>query len=216
MNSGKFITFEGGEGTGKSTQVTMLAARLEVSGWTVLQTREPGGTPQAEQIRSLLVSGETDRWSPKAEALLNYAARDSHILHGIQPALIRGDWVISDRYMDSTRAYQGHAGGVSADFITELEHQIVGNVVPDLTFVMDIAPEAGLARAAARMTEAPTQDTKEDRFEAKGLAFHTSLRQAFLDIARDNVNRCVVIDASNSIEQVSEIVWREVVSRLAP
>ncbi len=211
--SGKFITFEGGEGTGKSTQIAALAARLRDTGRNVLETREPGGTPEAEKVRELLVSGAADRWSPQAEALLNYAARDHHLRTSIRPALKTGIWVLSDRYIDSTRAYQGIAGGVAADLLASLETAVVGETMPDLTFVLDLEPQTGLERAAGRMA---TSNANEDRFEGKGLQFHTTLRQAFLDIAGEHPERCVLVDAALPREDVEDYIWDAVVSRLAP
>ena len=196
-----FITFEGGEGTGKSTQVKLLAERLKAAGRDVLTTREPGGTPEAEALRSLLVSGDTARWSPQAEALLNYAARDSHLAAVIRPALASGQTVICDRFMDSTRAYQGFAGGCAMDFIDALERAIVGSTRPDVTLVFDLDPQLGLARAVAR------GGASEDRYERKGLAFHQRLREGFLEIARAEPQRCRVIDASQGIEAVAAQVW---------
>lgn len=213
MAGGRFITFEGGEGTGKSTQAGLLAERLRSAGHGVLETREPGGTPEAERIRALLVTGEAGRWSPPAEALLNYAARDHHLRAQIRPAIEQGTWVVCDRYMDSTRAYQGIAGGVSQSLIEILEREVVGDTVPDLTFVLDVEPEAGLTRAASRESEA---GNCEDRFEGKGLAFHRTLRQAFLDIADANRERCLVVDAAQSEDRVAQIIWDTVATRLAP
>jgi dTMP kinase len=196
-----FITFEGGEGSGKSTQAKLLADRLASYGKDVILTREPGGTPQGEALRSLLVTGEVDRWSVEAEALLNYAARDAHLRNLIRPSLNAGKWVISDRFMDSTRAYQQFAGGVSSALVDELEKSVVGNTIPHLTFVFDLAPEVGLSRAHGRGSE------NEDRFERKGVAFHKLLRSSFLDIARQNPQRCKVIDAAQSIEDTAIDVW---------
>jgi dTMP kinase len=199
-----FITLEGGEGAGKSTQAKLLAARLQANGHRVTLTREPGGSPGGEDIRQLLVTGDPTRWTPQAEALLNYAARDAHLQATIRPALQRADIVICDRFMDSTRAYQGHAGGCSLAFIDRLEHEIVGRTRPDLTFVFDLPPELGLKRAKGT----------EDRFERKGMAFHLTLRDAFLAIARAEPQRCVVIDAAQGLETVAEEVWRHVEQRL--
>jgi len=198
-----FITFEGGEGAGKSTQVKRAAERLRALGREVAETREPGGTAEAEAVRALLVSGDTARWTPQAEALLNYAARDSHLNEVIRPALKRGAVVICDRFMDSTRAYQGYAGGCNMDFIDALEHGIIGPTRPDVTLIFDLDPEVGLARAKARA------DAKaEDRYERKGLAFHQLLRDGFLDIARKDPARCRLIDASRDVDSVAEQVWR--------
>jgi dTMP kinase len=196
-----FITFEGGEGTGKSTQVKILAQRLREQGQTIVLTREPGGTSQAEALRNLLVSGETDRWSAESEALLNYAARDSHLVQIIKPALTAGSIVLCDRFMDSTRAYQGYAGACTFRLLDELEYSIVGVTRPNLTFVFDLDPVIGLARAKARGEGA------EDRFERKGLAFHQRLRDGFLEIAKFEPQRCKLIDASQSVDDVSAQVW---------
>jgi dTMP kinase len=195
---GTFITFEGGEGTGKSTQLRLLGERLTTQGIAHLTTREPGGTPEAEALRSLLVSGEPGRWSATAEALLNYAARDSHLARVIRPALAAGTHVISDRFMDSTRAYQGYAGDCDLALIDHLERTIVRDTRPDLTLIFDLEPEAGLLRAKAR--------GGEDRYERKGLAFHGKLRQGFLTIARSDPQRCRIIDASGSLAQTTAAV----------
>ncbi len=206
MTSGKFITFEGGEGAGKSTQVRLLADALAARGLTVVQTREPGGAPQAELLRDLLISGDADRWSPEAEALLNYAARDDHLRTKIRPALEAGSWVLCDRFADSTRAYQGLAGNVAMEMIDAVHAQIVGATDPDLTFILNIAPETGLARAHAR--------GDANRFEMKGLAFHQRLQESFLELAARFKDRCVVIDASGSIEEISSAIWNAVETRL--
>jgi dTMP kinase len=204
---GRFITFEGGEGGGKSTQARRLADRLKSEGREVVVTREPGGSPGAEAIRELFVTGPADRWSPVAETLLAYAARRDHIERVIGPALDRGQWVICDRFADSTRAYQGGAGGAPMSLIRRLEAEVLEGFRPDLTLVMDLPVEAGLARAAAR-------SHGETRFESKGEAFHQRLRDAFLDIARAEPSRCVVIDATRPIEAVDAAIWDEVRSRL--
>ena len=194
---GLFITFEGGEGTVKSTQIARLAARLKGQGLDVLSTREPGGSPQAEIIRREIVSGDTGRWSPIAETLLINAARDSHIRETIRPALKRGAIVLCDRFMDSTRAYQGAAGGVDAAIIDWLEKIIVGETRPRLTLIFDLDPEQGLARAK------PT----ENRFEQKGRAFHERLRSAYHEIAKAEPARCRIIDAAQTPDNVSAAVW---------
>jgi dTMP kinase len=196
-----FITFEGGEGSGKSTQVKLLAQTLRSAGRKVVETREPGGTPSAEAVRALLVTGAPKRWSAEAEALLNYAARDSHLEGVIRPALARGDIVISDRFMDSTRAYQGYAGGCDLTLIDVLERTIVGKTRPLFTFVFDLDPTVGLARAAARGSAV------EDRYERKGLAFHERLREGFRAIAAAEPHRCRLVDADRSVETIaSDIV----------
>ena len=212
MSQGLFITFEGGEGTGKSTQIARLAARLKAAGRAVTMTREPGGTDSAEAIRGLLVTGETDSLSPTAEALLNYAARDDHLRRVIRPALKAGHVVLCDRFMDSTRAYQGYAGDCPLSLIDALERDVVGRTRPALTLVFDLPHEAGLARAGARGNGA--EGVAEDRFERKGAAFHERLREAFLRIAREEPERCVVIDASGTVDEVEAAVWRAVRSRL--
>lgn len=204
---GFFVTFEGGEGSGKSTQIRKLAQRLEAAGRDLVITREPGGTPEAEAIRSLLVSGDVTRWTAKSEALLNYAAREEHLEQVIRPALSRGATVLCDRFMDSTRAYQGSAGGCDMGFIDALEKAIVGPTRPQLTLIFDIDPALGLARARDR-----GDAVAEDRYERKGLDFHRKLRQGFLDILRSDPKRCRMVDAAQSIDEVAESVW-SIVSR---
>ncbi len=196
-----FITFEGGEGTGKSTQVKLLAERLRAEAVDVVLTREPGGTPAAESLRNLLVSGDVNRWTAEAEALLNYAARDSHLNEIIRPALVAGKTVICDRFMDSTRAYQGYAGGCSMALIDRLEEEIVGITRPDRTFVFDLDPNIGLARAKAR------GHANEDRYERKGLVFHQKLRTGFQVIVEAEPLRCMLIDASQSISDIDLKIW---------
>jgi dTMP kinase len=205
VNRGRFITFEGGEGAGKSTQARRLADRLREQGLEVVLTREPGGSPGAEALRALLVEGDADRWSPLSETLLMYAARADHLQRTIRPALARGAWVICDRFLDSTRAYQG--AGAPAGLITALEGSVIGEYWPDLTLMFDLPVETGLARAGARAGG-------EARFESKGLAFHQALRAAFLDIACGEPDRCAVIDAAVGVEAVTEAVWAAVVARL--
>ncbi|HLI65550.1 MAG TPA: dTMP kinase [Caulobacteraceae bacterium] len=188
MGSGCFITFEGGEGTGKSTQARRLAERLKAGGREVVLTREPGGSPGAEAIRALLVEGAADRWSAISETLLMYAARRDHIERLIAPALARGAAVVSDRFFDSTRAYQGAGGGAPPALIAALEQAVVGDVRPDLTIILDLPVALGLGRAAHR-------GGGEARFEAKGADFHERLRRAYLDIAAAEPDRCRVIAA---------------------
>ena len=211
MTRGRFITFEGGEGTGKSTQVRRLTARLRERGLDVVATREPGGSPGAEAIRDLVLKGEADRWSPTTETLLMYGARRDHIERTILPALERGAWVVCDRFADSTRAYQGGAGGVDPAFISALETYLLADVRPDLTLVFDLPVEVGLARAEAFAASAGHAET---RFESKGLAFHERLRAAFLTIAAAEPGRCAVIDAAGDIETVETRVWEAVNGRL--
>ena len=206
MPRGRFITIEGGEGTGKSTQVKRLAARLAERG-EVVTTREPGGSLGAEAIRALLVNGEIDRWSAQTETLLMYAARRDHIERVIEPALSRGAYVVSDRFHDSTRAYQGAAGGADPALIKALEDHVVGAIVPDLTVILDLSVERGLARAAGR-------GGGEARFEAKGVQFHEKLRAAFLEIAVREPDRCAIVDASGDPDAVADAVWTVVSQRL--
>ena len=172
-------------------------------------TREPGGSAGAEAIRALLVTGQADRWSPVTETLLMYAARRDHIERTIAPALAAGEWVVSDRFADSTRAYQGAGGGAPGSLIQALERYVLGETRPDLTLILDMPAEAGLARAASRVHA-------ETRFEAKGEEFHRRLREGFLAIARVERDRCVVIDAAQPLEAVEEAIWAAVEGRLAP
>jgi dTMP kinase len=204
---GRFITFEGGEGAGKSTQLKRLVQRLEAGGHAVVATREPGGSPGAEDIRALVLQGQADRWSPVTETLLMYAARRDHVERVIRPALARGAWVICDRFADSTRAYQGAAGGVDPALIAALEAHILESTRPDLTLIFDMPVSEGLSRAHARAGA-------EMRFESKGLAFHERLRDGFLAIARAEPGRCAVIDATGSPEEVEARVWAAVQQRL--
>jgi dTMP kinase len=210
---GLFITLEGGEGAGKSTHAGLLAERLAGIGREVVVTREPGGSPDAEKIRALLLGGEIERWSPTAEALLNYAAREDHLKVTIRPALARGATVVCDRFMDSTTAYQGHAGGVDLGLLVSLERAIVGESRPQLTFIFDLDPVLGLERA--RQRDPGKHKTKgADRFERKGIAFHQRLRAGFLEIARAEPERCIVVDAARPKEDVAEFVWQTVAARL--
>lgn len=209
MSRGRFITFEGGEGAGKSTQVKRLAARLRAQDLEVVTTREPGGSPGAESIRDLVLNGEADRWSPVTETLLMYAARRDHIERVIRPALSRGAWVVCDRFADSTRAYQGAAGGTDPGLIAALEAYVLEDVRPDLTLVFDLPPEIGLERAHARAEGA------EMRFESKGMAFHQRLRDGFRAIAAGEPDRCAVIDATADMDTVEAVVWEAVAERLA-
>ena len=207
MTRGRFISFEGGEGAGKSTQVKRLAARLESGGREVVLTREPGGSPGAEAIRDIVLRGDADRWSPVTETLLMYAARRDHIERVIRPALARGAWVVCDRFADSTRAYQGAAGGTDPALIAALETYILQEVRPDLTLVFDLPAEVGLARADARAGA-------EMRFESKGLAFHERLRDGFRAIAAAEPERCALIDAAADIDSVEHAVWATLTERL--
>ncbi|MEI8394921.1 MAG: dTMP kinase [Rhodospirillaceae bacterium] len=206
MMRGRFITLEGGEGTGKSTQVRRLELALRRRGVTVQTTREPGGSPGAEEIRQLLVTGGAGRWSPTTETLLHFAARRDHLERTVLPALERGCWVVSDRFADSTRAYQGYGLGLDLAVIDRLYSISVGAFAPDLTFVLDLPAEIGLARASAR--------SAADRYESMNLGFHCRLREGFLDIARAEPGRCVVIDASPDEDLVADAVLAVVEQRL--
>jgi dTMP kinase len=209
--TGRFITFEGGEGSGKSTQAGILANRLARAGRKVLATREPGGSPAAEEIREALLSGRVWQFGPFAEALLFSVARADHIEHAIGQALVEGKWVVCDRFLDSTRAYQGVTAGVPKGLISALERLTVGNLLPDITFILDIPPEEGLARAAERRG-----GSTPDRFESQELLLHERVRRAFLDIAEEEPERCIVIDASQPEAMVAEDVWEAVLQRLSP
>jgi dTMP kinase len=208
---GRLITFEGGEGTGKSTQVVQLAKRLKDLAIDVVITREPGGSPAAEVIRHVILSGAAKPFGPEAEAVLFAAARADHVATTIAPALERGAWVICDRYIDSTRAYQGELGNVDPRIIRSLERLTVGEARPDLTLILDLPPRTGLARAAARRGS-----DAADRFEQEALDFHTRLRRAFRNIARDNPDRCVLIDAKQPIAKVAADIWNVVNRTLDP
>ena len=208
---GKFITFEGGEGTGKSTQAAMLALRLESLGLRVRLTREPGGSPGAEIIRHVLLSGVAKPLGPEAEAMLFAAARDDHIRCTILPALEAGHWVICDRFADSTRVYQGALGDIDQRLIKALERVSLGDLYPDLTLVLDVPVALGLKRAARRRGSA-----NPDRFEAETIDFHDKLRQAYLALAAAEPDRCVIIDAAAPKEKVARQVWKAVNFRLQP
>ena len=208
MIHGKFITFEGGEGAGKSTQLKRLVARLQKAGREVVATREPGGSPGAEIIRDIVLKGRADRWSPVTETLLMYAARRDHVERVIRPALARGAWVVCDRFADSTRAYPGAAGGTDPGLIAELEVHVLEETVPDLTLIFDLPATEGLERAFVRAGA-------EMRFESKGQAFHERLRESFLSIARAEPTRCALIDAAGSLDEVEARVWAAVQDRLA-
>jgi len=204
--AGRFITLEGGEGTGKSTQIKRLQAALEAKGISVLATREPGGSPGAEQIRKLMVEGEPGRWDAITETLLAYAARADHVARTIGPALLAGTWVISDRFNDSTFAYQGVGRGVPRETIRRIDSAVLDDFAPDLTLVLDLDVGVGLQRAAAR-------GAAENRFERFGVDFHEKLRQAFLDIARRYPERCRVIDAGGSEDEVAAAILAAVSRR---
>jgi dTMP kinase len=208
---GKFITFEGGEGTGKSTQASMLAQRLESLGLGIVLTREPGGSPGGEIIRHVLLSGAAKPFGPDVEAMLFAAARDDHVRCRIEPALAAGKWVVCDRFADSTRVYQGTLGEVDERFIKALERVSVGELYPDLTFVLDVPVAVSVERTAARRGE-----SSPDRFEAEEIEFHEKLRGAYLALAAAQPGRCVILDARASKEIVAKRVWDTVNLRLDP
>jgi dTMP kinase len=199
---GRFISFEGGEGSGKSTQIQKLAERLAAAKLRAIVTREPGGSPGAEIIRHLVLSGMGKLLGPDAETLLFAAARDDHVRSVIQPALSQGTWVLCDRFSDSTRVYQGRLGQVSAGVLNAMERVTIGDLKPDLTIILDVPVEVGLTRAAARRgSGAP------DRFEAEDLKFHQDLREAYQQVAAEDPQRCVLIDATADPDAVAAQVW---------
>jgi dTMP kinase len=204
---GRFITFEGGEGAGKSTQLARLADRLTESGYGILTTREPGGSPGAEAIRHVLLSGAAKPLGTAAEAILFGAARADHVVSAIEPALASGKWVLCDRFIDSTRVYQGALGEVDPRLIRALERVSVGATRPDLTLVLDVPAELGLARAQDRSGAA-------DRFESEDMTFHRTLRDAYRQLAEREPNRCILIDASRKADEVAAAIWQAVTSRL--
>lgn len=208
--TGKLITFEGGEGAGKTTQISRLAVSLRTHGIETIMTREPGGAPGADSIRSLLVSGATDKWDPVSEALLLYAARREHIKQTIQPALRQGAWVLCDRFADSTLAYQGYGRGVSTEFIARLHEAVVGTSDPDLSLILDIPVEVGIARANARNA---ADRSGEDRFERMDTSFHERLRAGFLKIAAGAPERVSVIDANMTPDAVADAIWQDVATK---
>ena len=204
---GRFITLEGGEGAGKSTQIGRLKGWLEKRGCTVVATREPGGSPGAELIRKLLVEGPVERWDGPTEALLHFAARREHLRSTVWPALRRGDWVLSDRFADSTLAYQGYGHGVDRGIFDQLYKVAVGDFRPDLTLVLDLPIETGLLRAAARRGT-------ETRYESLPLDFHARVRSGFLEIAAQDPKRCMVIDATGSIDSIAAAIAGAASARL--
>jgi dTMP kinase len=206
---GSFITFEGGEGAGKSTQIKLLADRLTAEGIDVLTTREPGGSVGAEIVRHLLLSGIGKLLGGEAEALLFAAARRDHVAQVIEPALAAGRWVLCDRFYDSTRVYQGRLGGVDRRILDAMQRVTIGDLKPDLTLVLDVPAEIGLRRAAVRRGNA-----EPDRFEGEDAMFHKRLRRAFREIATREPRRCVLIDATDTVDAVSAMIWSAVLERL--
>ena len=205
MTRGSFITIEGGEGAGKSTHAALLGRALGGAGIDAVVTREPGGAPGAEEIRALLVEGAVSRWDPMSEALLHYAARKEHLEMTVIPALNAGRWVISDRFADSTMAYQGYGHELGRGAIARLHQLVIGNFSPDLTVILDLAVELGLERVEAG---------NEDRYERMGVEFHRRLRQGYLEIARNEPGRCALVDAGQSIEDIQTAIRRLVGVRL--
>jgi dTMP kinase len=208
---GRFITFEGGEGSGKSTQTKLLADRLKRLGLQVVLTREPGGSPGAEVIRHVLLSGAAKPLGTHAEAILFAAARDDHVREIIQPALRKGHWVVCDRFADSTRVYQGTVGNVDPRLIRALERISVRETKPDLTFVLDLPAEEGLARSARRRG-----GKTQDRFEGETLEFHQKLREAFRELTEQEPQRCILIDGTQMSKVVADTIWSIVNKRFQP
>ena len=208
----RFITFEGGEGVGKSTQVKRLLVRLNRGNIEAVRTREPGGTPKAEAIRAFILQGRSEAWGPGAEAILFAAARLDHVNQLIAPSLDSGKWVISDRFHDSTRAYQGLTGGVEDRLIRALETLALNGHQPDLTIVLDMDPEQAFGRVNSRVLEDALAETG-DRFEKENLDWHRRLREAFLAIARANPERCVVLPAAQGEDALEQEVWDTLVRR---
>jgi len=202
-----FITFEGGEGSGKSTQVNLLFNYLSSKKIDTIKTREPGGTPSAEVLRELLTEGEINKWKPITEALLMWAARFEHIDEVINPSLEMGKTVICDRFYDSTYAYQGIAHNLGLEKMIDLKNIILGNIEPSVTFIMDIDPEVGLKRAKDR-------GNSENRFENFDLDFHKKIRKGFLDIANKYKDRCVLVNAELSHNEISNIIVKEINKRM--
>jgi dTMP kinase len=215
MTPGRFITFEGGEGSGKSTQAGLLAQRLKDRGIDVVVTREPGGSPFAEEVRALLLDGRVPANAPLVEALLFSAARADHLASTIRPALAARRWVICDRFADSTRVYQGVAGGLSDTTLDVLEKLVVGPTRPDLTFILDIAPAEGLARAQARRGPVGNPGGAEaDAYESRELAFHERLRAGYVAIAKAEPRRCVLVDGARPSGEIAADIWAEAERRL--
>ncbi|MBS9720399.1 dTMP kinase [Tianweitania sp. BSSL-BM11] len=209
MAHGFFITFEGGEGAGKSTQIRRFAKRLEAAGRDVVVTREPGGSPGAEAVRHVLLSGAAEPFGPKTEAILFSAARADHVDTVIRPAVEAGKVVLCDRYMDSSRVYQGVTGNLDPHFMRGLESVAIDGMLPDLTLILDIDPRLGLTRASQRRG-----NDEADRFEKETLAIHRARREAFLEIARNEPERCAVVNASHDVERTAQGIWQAVQERL--
>ncbi len=208
--AGIFVTLEGGEGAGKSTQSRRLKEAIEAQGRTILLTREPGGTPEGEKIRDLITQREGGNWTPTAECLLFFAARQMHVEKVIKPALARGEIVICDRFTDSTRSYQGYGHGFPLETIEQINTLSLGAFTPDLTFILDLPVEAGLKRSFAQKEQAAGREMTEDRFERLDKSFHEKLRQGFLAIAAANPARCRVVDAGQSPDEIFAVLMAEI------
>lgn len=211
-NPARFITFEGGEGVGKSTQIKRLLANLDRIGLSAVRTREPGGTPKAEAIRAFILQGKSEEWGAGAEAVLFAAARLDHVNELVAPNLAAGRWVLSDRFSDSTRAYQGLTGGVETKTIDALEELALNGHTPDLTIILDMDPKKAFDRVAERAAEDGIP-ALADRFEKQDLEWHIRLRENFLDIVANNPKRCVLIDADQSLDAIEADIWAVMVER---
>ncbi len=214
MVKGVFITLEGGEGTGKSTQVKMLGTALSAAGVDAVLTREPGGTDQAERIRNLMIQRDAGNFDPLTEAMLMMSARREHLVNKIWPSMEQGKWVVSDRFVDSTRAFQGYGMGLDQGLIDRIYEMIAGEFQPDLTFVFDIDAEKGLSRSLKQLAvTADKNESTEDRYERMGVPFHNRLRQGFLEIAKRFPGRCVIIDASQDIATIHRQILKTIEAR---
>jgi dTMP kinase len=209
VRRGRFITFEGGEGSGKSTQIRILADRLDAARLRAIVTREPGGSPGAEIIRHVVLAGMGKLLGAEAETLLFAAARDDHVHAVINPALEQGTWVLCDRFADSTRVYQGRLGKVAPGVLNAMERVTIGDLKPDLTIILDVPVEVGMKRAVARRGK-----SAPDRFEAEDVNFHQGLRDAFRQIAADEPQRCVLVDATAAPDIVAASIWAATRDRL--
>lgn len=215
MSKGLFITFEGGEGAGKTTQIKKLAGYLQSKNKKVVITREPGGTPEAEKIRDLLVQRDGGNWSPEAEVLLLYTARQMHAQDLIKPALKQGKIVVSDRFADSTRAYQSYGHGLPLEYVNNIHAFVLGNMEPDITFLLDIPVEEGLKRSKGHLQKSKDErEQTEDRFEGLDISFHKKLREGFLELAKANPERFVVLDATRDIDTLQETIRKKVDEKL--
>ena len=205
-----FITLEGGEGSGKSTQIRLLADWMTELGIDHLCTREPGGAPGAEEIRTMVLTGDVDRWTPMTEVLLYTAARSDHVERVIAPSLKAGRWVLCDRFADSSIAYQGAGRGIGVEKVKALQNLVLGDLKPDLTLVLDLSIDVGLSRA---MSREDSKVVKEDRIERMGAELHKQTREVFLEIAQEEDTRCVVVDADRSVEELQQELRRIITER---